>query len=206
MLYAPAGNRTRITRLGILSSTIKPLVPFFKYRFQLINFYISPLIYVFMVERSDLEQKVRRLVSADIIYRILKSLGERGVRRLDKRALEIVQLLDGEENERFFSEVEEIDEEKARTLREGIDEFKKGYPKYGEILEKNISTKRTEKNKYLVYGVKRGFHLPEEDYLQVMMDLGFERREASSLYPHILAISKRLGKANEHTKRKILIS
>ena len=159
-----------------------------------------------MVERSELESRVRRLVSADILYRTLKSLGERGVRRLDKRSEEIVQLLDEEENQRFFLKIEEIGEERARTLREGIDKFKEEYPRQGEILEQCISSKRTERNKYLIYGIRRGFHLAEEDYLQVMMDLGFERREASSIYPHILSISRRLKKADEHKKRSTLIS
>ncbi|MBI2124870.1 hypothetical protein HYT92_03705, partial [Candidatus Pacearchaeota archaeon] len=46
----------------------------------------------------------------------------------------------------------------------------------------------------------------EEDYLGVMMDLGFNRREASSVYPHILAISERMGKASEQAERSIIVS
>jgi len=166
-----------------------------------------------MVERSELEQRVRRMVSADITYRVLKSLGERGIRRLDKRAAEIVGLLKYEEEtkkreqrERFYADVKEIDEEeKARTLRQGIDTFKEEHPKYGEILENLIQETRENRNKYLIYGIQPGYNLSEEDHLQIFMDLGFERREASSLYPHILAISQRLKKANEQAERRILI-
>jgi hypothetical protein len=38
-----------------------------------------------------------------------------------------------------------------------------------------------------------------------MMDLGFEKREAAGLYPHVIAISERLKKADENKERSILI-
>jgi len=161
-----------------------------------------------MVERSELENRVRRLIAADITYRVLKNLGDKGVRRLDKRAAEIVNLLDaGEEpNNRFYVRIEKIEEEKAKTMREGIDAFKKRYSGYGKILEGLIAEKRMKKNKNLVYGLNEGYNLSEEDYVQIMIDLDFERREASAIYPHILAISKRLERANEQSERTILLS
>jgi len=160
-----------------------------------------------MVERSELEKKVRRLIAADITYRVLKSLGEKGVRRLNKRAVEIVNLLyEGEEmNERFFVGFEKTQEEKARTMKEGINAFNKKYPRYGKILEGLIAQKRIERNKNLVYRLNEGYNLSEEDYVQIMIDLGFERREASAMYPHILSISERLEKADEHKERTILL-
>lgn len=162
-----------------------------------------------MVERSELESRVRRMVSADITYRVLKSLGEKGVRRLSKRAEEIVGLVRESEEEarRFVARVEtKIEDRKARTLRQGIDAFKELYPEYGEILEGFINETRKERRNYLVYGIRPGFKLGEEDYVQVMVDLDFERREASALYPHITSISERLGKADEIKEREILIS
>jgi hypothetical protein len=161
-----------------------------------------------MPERTEIEKFVRWLISSDILYRPLKSLGEKGLRRLNKTAKEICDLLkEGEEiGERVFAKIEEKEEEKARTLREGIDAFKKEYPKEGEILEKMISEKRKQSNKYLIYGLQENFKLGEEDYIRVMMDLGFERREASAVYPHIIAISERLGKAKAQVQRKILVS
>ena len=160
-----------------------------------------------MVERSELENKVRRLIAGDITYRVLKSLGERGNRRLKKRAVEIVCLLkEGEEpNSRFYVEIERIKEEKARTMRGGINAFKKKYPNYGKILEGLIAEKRIKRNKNLVYRLNKGYKLSEEDYVQIMMDLGFEKREASAMYPHILAISERLEKADEQMERTILL-
>ena len=160
-----------------------------------------------MVERSELENRVRRLIAADITYRVLKGLGEKGIRRLNKRAKEIVDLLDmGGQNDRFYVEIQKIEDEKARTMKEGINAFKKQYPNYGKILEGLIAEKRIKRNKNLVYSLNEGYKLAEEDYVQVMVDLGFDRREASSMYPHILTISGRIGKADEHKERTILLT
>ena len=161
-----------------------------------------------MPERTEIEKFVRWLIASDILYRPLKSLGEKGLRRLDKTAKEISDLLKEEEEvgERVFAKIEKKDEEeKARTMRQGINAFKKTYPEHGEILEKMIEEKRMKSNKYLVYGLQEGFKLGEEDYVRVMMDLGFDRREASSVYPHIIAISERLKKARVEAERRILL-
>jgi len=160
-----------------------------------------------MPERTEIEKFVRWLVASDILYRPLKSLGEKGLRRLDKTAKEISDLLKEKEEagERVFARVEKEEEEKARTLREAINAFKKEYPKYGEILETMIMEKRKKSNKYLVYGLQEGFKLGEEDYVRVMMDLKFERREASAVYPHIITVSERLKKDKVQAQRRILI-
>jgi hypothetical protein len=164
-------------------------------------------MYKKMPERTEVEKFVRWLIASDIVYRPLKSLGEKGIRRLDKTAKEISSLLKEEEEigERVFARVERRDEDKARTLREGVNEFVEKYPEHGEILKTIIKKKRRKHNKYLAYGLQEGFKLGEEDYVRVMMDLGFERREAASVYPHILAISERLKKAKEQTERSILL-
>lgn len=161
-----------------------------------------------MPERTEVEKETRYLIAMDILYKPFSSLGDKGKRRAEKHAKGIVGLLrEGEEKgERIFAKVEKKDEEKARTLREGINAFKKEYPKYGELLEKCIKQKRMSSNKYLIYGLARDFKLGEEDYVRVMIDLGFTRREANSVYPHILAISERLGKAVEQAERSMLIS
>jgi hypothetical protein len=171
------------------------------------NHYIVSVYKKIMVKRSELEKKVRRLIAGDITSKVLKSLGDKGDRRLKKGAKEIVNLLGEEEpNNRFYVGIERTEEEKARTLREGINAFKKQYGRYGNILEGLIAEKRIKRNKNLVYRLNKGYNLSEEDYIQIMMDLNFERREASAMYPHILAISERLKKANEQMKRTILLS
>jgi CRISPR/Cas system-associated protein endoribonuclease Cas2 len=161
-----------------------------------------------MTERTEVEKNVRLLIASDILYRPLKSLGEKGVRRIEKTAKNISALLkDGSETgERIFAKIEvKSEEEKARTLNKGIEEFCKKYPKEGKILTGLIDEKRSQRNKYLTYGLMPDFKLGEEDYLSVMRDIGFERREASSIYPHVIAYSERLGKAYEQSERTILL-
>ena len=81
-----------------------------------------------MPERTDIEKAVRILIASDVIYRPLKSLGEKGVRRLEKTSKDIAGLLkeDEEVGERVHVSLERRKEEqKARTLNQGIDAFKK---------------------------------------------------------------------------------
>ena len=85
-----------------------------------------------MTERTEVEKNVRLMIASDILYRPLKSLGEKGVRRIEKTAKSISALLkDGSETgERIFAKVEiKSEEEKARTINEGIKEFCSKYPK-----------------------------------------------------------------------------
>ncbi len=160
-----------------------------------------------MVERTEIEKETRILIALDILYRPFSSLGDKGRRRAEKKAKGISILLkEGEEKgERIFARVTKLDEERARTIKEGIEEFKKKHPEYGKLLQECIDDKRTSHNKYLIYGLNEGFKLGEEDYVRVMMDLTFTRRETNSVYPHILAISERLGKAAELAERSMLI-
>jgi len=161
-----------------------------------------------MPERTEIEKYVRLMIASDILYRTLNNLGEKGIRRLNKTAKNIVDLLEKKEEigSRVIAKIEELDEEmKARTTKEGIDEFCKKYPQYGIILKGLIEEKRLKRNKYLVYGLNPPYKLSEEDYIQVIMDLGFDRREASSIYSHILNYSQKEGKANETLERKILL-
>jgi len=161
-----------------------------------------------MPERTEVEKYVRWLIALDIISKPLSSLGDKGMRREKKTVKNIVALLEKESeiSKRIFAKIEKREEEKARTLREGITQFKKKYPSYGTILEGIIAETRIKKNEYLIYGLNENYKLSEEDYVRVMMDLGFKRREAVSIYPHIIAISERLGKASEQAERRILIS
>ncbi|MBI2046707.1 hypothetical protein HYT26_00890, partial [Candidatus Pacearchaeota archaeon] len=100
---------------------------------------------------------------------------------------------------------EKPEEMKARTQNEGIDEFCKKYPQYGKILNGLIEEKRMGRCNYLVYRLKEGYKLSEEDYVKVIRDLGFDEREAAAIYSHILSYSERVGKAGESNERTILL-
>ncbi len=160
-----------------------------------------------MVSRSDVEVGVRSTVAYDILSKPLSSLGQKADRRKNKVAAEVASYLkEGDKFERVFAYIEvRPEEERARTLREGIDAFKAEHPRYGTILEGMIEETRTANNRYLVYGVSTGFSLGAEDYRRVMKDLGMNSREADAMYPHLLDISDRLGKARENARRDILL-
>lgn len=159
-----------------------------------------------MVERSGIETGIRDLVAYDIMSKPLCSLGQKADRRKDKLAAEVARLLrEGEEFERVDVGIERKSEEKARTLREGIDEFEKKYPNYGKILEGIIQEKRAKSNRYLCYKIKQGYNLGAESYRRIMKDLGLTIQEADAMYPHLKDISDRLGKAGENELRTILL-
>jgi len=159
-----------------------------------------------MVERNELETTVRSMVAFDILSKPLVSLGHKADRRRDKLAGEIEYLAKyQDEGDRFFAYVETREEQRARTLREGINEFKETHPRYGDILEGIIQEKRSDSKKFLVYGVSNGFKLGSEDYRRVMKDLGMSPIQADAMYPHLLDLSDKLGKANENSKRSILL-
>ena len=159
-----------------------------------------------MVTRTELETTVREMVAYDILSKPLSSLGQKAGRRRDKLAQESAGLLrQGDEFERVIAYVEHRDEEKARTMRDGIESFKDAYPRYGKILEGMIQDKRVESNRYLVYGVAKGCTLGVGEYRNVMKDIGLNPLEADAMYPHLLQISERLGKAGEYELRNILL-
>lgn len=161
-----------------------------------------------MPERTEIEKDTRYMIAADILSRPLESVGQKGGRRLCKKAANIVELIRQNEelgNSIYATIQKREEEQRARTQNEGIKAFCREYPKYGKVLMGLIEENRIARNKYLVYGLNKGYKLGEEDYIGVMMDLGFERREASAMYPHIIAISERLGKAGETAERSILL-
>jgi hypothetical protein len=159
-----------------------------------------------MVFRDDLETAVRNMVAYDILSKPLSSLGQKAGRREKKLAVEAAGLLENTgPTERIVAYTEVRNEERARTVRDGINAFKEAHPRYGAKLEGMIQQKRFEKNNYIVFGVAEGFRLGASDYRSVMKDLGMTTIEADTMYGHILNISERLGKAGESETRSILL-
>lgn len=159
-----------------------------------------------MAYRNELEKNVRSMVAYDILSKPLSSLGQKAGRRGSKLAKETAELLQGGMTaDRVIARTEEVTEMKARTLREAIDEFKGEFPKYGEVLEGKIQEKRLQRDTQLVYGLANGYRLGAEDYRRVMGDLGLSALEADAMYPHLIDISDRLGKAGEQSLRTILL-
>ncbi|MDP3917387.1 MAG: hypothetical protein Q8Q42_03830 [Nanoarchaeota archaeon] len=161
-----------------------------------------------MVQRTELETTIRRMVANDILSKPLSSLGQKAARRRDSLSKEAERLLRTGARldlERAFVRMERTSEEKARTMREGIEAFQETHPRYGAILEGLIKEKRLKNNTQLVYGIANGFNLGLEEYRGVMRDLGMSTRQADAMYTHLLDISEQLGKAGEYEERTILL-
>ncbi len=159
-----------------------------------------------MVERTQLEIITRNLVAYDILKSPLSSLYQKAGRRQKKSAQEAAELVgNGEIADRVYASIEEAEQEKSRTLRQGINAFKEAHPRYGKLLEGMIAEKRIEKNQVLVYGLEDGFKLGSADYIRVMKDIGLSERAAHAMYSHLLEVSEQIGKADETGYREILL-
>ena len=158
------------------------------------------------MERTELETMTRNLIAYDVLKSPLSSLYQKAGRQQKKTAQEAAELiLQGSIAERVDVRIEQIEEEKARTMREGVGEFKKKYPQYGKILEGLIQEKRIEKNQALVYSLQNGFKLASADYIRVMKNLGLSETAAHAMYGHLLELSERLEKASETQPRQLLL-
>ncbi|GEM_PF-4828418 len=159
------------------------------------------------MKRSPLETTIRNMVACDILAKPLSSLGQKAKRRRDKLAHRAQGYI-GQASKltRAFARIEETEQEKARTLTEGIKVFKDQHPRSGKILESLIAETRAERCNELTYGININATLGVADYRSVMTDLGLTAREADAMYGHIIDIGDRLGKPDQYEERSILLS
>jgi hypothetical protein len=159
-----------------------------------------------MVQRNELEKNVRDMIAYDILQAPLSSFYQKAKRRKnDLSEVIVAQIEDGETGERIIARLETREQEKARTMKEGIEAFKNKHPRYGNLLEGLIAEKRLQKNRILVYGVQEKFKLGDADYVRVLQDLDLDKRTASMLYPRLKKLSDTLGKAKEASYREMLV-
>ena len=79
------------------------------------------------------------------------------------------------------------DSKKARTLKDGIREFKHKHPKYGRILQGIIDKSRKVRRDYLVFDSE--FELTEEECVRILMEMGLSAERALAVY----SVSEDLG-------------
>jgi len=159
-----------------------------------------------MVERTELEILTRNMVAYDVLKAPLSSLHQKAGRKQKAAAKTAAQYIEaGDVADRVYVSIQETEQEKARTLRQGINTFKEAHPRYGAKLEGMISETRTQKNNIIQYGIEDGFKLGTQDYVRVMKDLGLSETAAHAMYGHLLEVSEKLGKASETGMREILL-
>lgn len=157
--------------------------------------------------KEQLEQKIVELIAWDRLDKPISSLSGKMKRKKPKLASEID--FPGKKNyfnnERVYARYEEVDNQKARGMREGVELFKERYPKQGEILEGLIKEKRVKREKHVYFGTVDDSRLTSEDYMNVMKDLGFTEYAAYNIYPELMKVSRKLQRARKDSERSVLI-
>lgn len=157
------------------------------------------------------ESRVRRLIAYDMLDIPLNALHKRIDRQHKNLAVELGEMYDqGTDFGSAQVSVEYENHQRARAMREAIDEFCAENPVLGRSLQMKIETKRTMRETYLCYGLPDDSRISKQDYLGVMEDIGLSASQAENLYPRLLETSYSLqkvrGKSTTHEGlRKVLI-
>lgn len=159
---------------------------------------------------ENLERQIIELVATDRIYVPMSSFDGKLKRNRPKLANLVYDNEDFHDEgldfqgDRAYARFESVDKEKARGMREGVEQFSKQFPKYGEILEGIIKEKRSENEQHLYFGMNEGKRLTQSDYMNVMTDLGLSYERAEQFYPVVMDISRNLSRKRSED-RSVLI-
>jgi predicted solute-binding protein len=159
-------------------------------------------------ERTEGEKAVRKLVATNDLRIPFSSIYQKIKAYEDT----IASGIQGYVNEKsdfgnsVTAAVEYKDKMVARGMRNGIEDFKKQYPRYGAILEGLIQEKRVESEIHLSYCLNEGYKLHDNEYVSVIKDVaGLNDLEAEAIFPEIMKVSDRLKKKKKEGLREILI-
>jgi hypothetical protein len=158
-------------------------------------------------ERTEPEKLVRKLVAMNDLRIPFSSLYQKNKKIEKEYALGISNYVgqSADFGNSVSAYVEKTEKQKARGMEEGIEEFSKQYPRYGNILKGLIDEKRAKKEVYLNYCVKLGYKLNDNEYINVMRDIGLTDTEAEAMFPKLMDISARLKKKQKEGLREILV-
>ena len=155
---------------------------------------------------ETLERQVIELIATDRIDMPISSMSGKLKRAKPKlaQAVNLAEYKDVFTGERVYARVKTEDVEKARGMREGVQEFARKFPNYGKILEGIIQEKRKARETHLYFGVREGRRLTSEDYMGVMRNLGFSEARSESLYQELMEVSRNLSRKRAED-RSILV-
>ncbi|PLW80071.1 hypothetical protein C0585_04095 [Candidatus Woesearchaeota archaeon] len=109
------------------------------------------------------------------------------------------------ENSGIIADYRFEDKDKARTLTEGIKEFKARFPEYGSKLQDIIDETRKTKKRYVNFGLEQGFELPNEIYIDALRKIGIQESRLKSTYNSVMAMSDVLAKKKKEGLTELLI-
>jgi len=154
---------------------------------------------------ETVERGLIQLVAADRIEIPISSMSGKLKRQKPAIAKEVAGGFNMRySGDRVYARVVEENLMVARTLKDGVDEFERRHPKYGEMLREVIAEERAKKETHLYFGMNPGCIITANDYRQVMTDLGFTPAMAEELYPALMDVSRKLSRQRGE-ERSILI-
>ncbi len=155
--------------------------------------------------KNNIEKIVLDLIAADRLDISLSSMHQKLAKKRKRIAHDVAySIKDSYSSERVFADVITEENNKARGYVGGVAAFSEKYPQYGRILKRMIEKKRTEKDRYLEFGMNTGKKLALQDYVSVMTGLGLTGKQAIGMYPGIVEASRKLQNARNETRSVLL--
>jgi len=124
---------------------------------------------------ENLERQIISLVATDRLYIPSSSFDGKLERSRPKIAKSLVIPKNNYQGERVYANIKSIDKNKARGMRNGIEEFADRFPKYGRILNGIIEEQRAVSETHLYFGMNEGRNIARGDYLVVLEGMGLGR-------------------------------
>ena len=153
---------------------------------------------------NELERHVVSLVATDRLY-IPRSSFDGKLKRSRKKMADSLEFTeDSYQGERVYARVEDVDKQKARGIRDGVNEFAKKFPKYGKILNGIIEEKRTVRENHLYFGMNKGRRVTNDDYMAVLENMGLGTATAEKYLDVALDISRNMTRKRDE-ERSILL-
>lgn len=139
----------------------------------------------------DLSQILKESVSCSRLGRTIASLGATLTGR-EKTDIKLVYLLlksgrEIPEKSYLTANISTEEEKKKFTYAQAVKWFADKYPKEAEPLLKKLKEEYESKETALIYGLKKGKDLPDEQYVKVLTDiLGIPKNEAAIMYHGVI--------------------
>ena len=156
--------------------------------------------------KKAIERELIKLIAMDRFDRIVSSLSGKLKRRKSKLAKSID--LKGKEYQgsRVWAREDKESNLRTRGMKEGIAKFCKKDKRRGRILMGYIEEQREVREDYFSFGMQEGCRMTFDDYMEVMMDMGFTFARAKRLYYPLIGSSRELSRKKQEKERSILIN
>ncbi|MBR9675853.1 hypothetical protein GOV05_02485 [Candidatus Woesearchaeota archaeon] len=162
-----------------------------------------------MYRPTKLTQAGENLVAIHTVKSALDSYAKRADRKLKPLAAEVYDRLTKKqkiaEGSQFVADYRFDRKDKARTMGEGVKEFKQRYPEYGAKLQDIIDETRKTKQRYLQFGLSNGSALPDELYIGALRSINVPEFALEDTLETVMDLSASLATKKEEGLTEMLI-